>query len=75
MLYLDFGNDGWVASTAVYPLPWQLFSLPAQAVPCRLAGVVPVGGGGVEGVWLQEASQTLAPLLEKEVCATVKVRG
>ncbi|NXN96165.1 TDRD5 protein, partial [Rhinopomastus cyanomelas] len=61
----DYGNLEIVQKSCLRFLKWCYLKLPAQAIPCSLAGVKPV-----EGVW-----SSAATLLFKELCVSKLLVG
>lgn len=55
VFYVDFGNEEWVDSYKIFPLPPQFVDIPPQAVCCSLAGVTPLEDSDSQGEWHRDA--------------------
>ena len=66
VLFVDYGNSEVVTADVLCQLPAMFASLPLQAVPCCLAGVVPVAGDD----WSEEAFDMLEQFSAYPVRAT-----
>lgn len=64
VLYLDYGNTESVDSSSIRALEPEFFSVPIQAMKCRLAGTQPVSGVGWSGKCISKIQDVL---MEKEV--------
>ena len=67
--FVDYGNRELVPFSKLRQLNPEFAKLPVQAIPCCLAEVAPVGGGG----WSEEVTDKLFELVEgKSIVAQIK---
>ena len=75
--YVDYGNTATVSVLDTAPLPPECTTLPAQAIPCRLANVNLLGGTSGWDLAVGGASSTVhlfsSFVMDHVVTVTVKV--
>jgi tudor domain-containing protein 1/4/6/7 len=69
--YVDFGNTELIDKEHIRTITASLLNLPAQAIPCRLSGIIPTGHTS----WSEEACQLFCGILNEERLLQVEIVG